>query len=432
MPVIKSSTNPPEPFHLPTVTQVTAPGYKHSIVDTRNVPHAALLTFISGFPYITEYYGQVLATHETPAAFDMSQSATYQQYDRISRYQMMLQGELSISFDSATSEATGTGSAILYPFLKPNVGDVFIGDIGNGQAGLFHVTEVYPKTIRKLTCHEIQFKLYRYMDQSVEDNLAAKVVRDYHFKKDLIIYGQNPLILSEELVRQETMQTMYKTTLNRFLEDFYSREYATLLIPQQSLPTYDPYATRALLRIISLEDDPRIEDIRQLNCSDFGIDDQVSLWSMLIAKNDDIRDRVFRTHGLLSTNLFPPTPRHHGVRFSGVKRVLIPIDHRDDNSRPYARYPQATNDLGIPEIAGIPLISMGLDDSYVLGEYFYTRSRENMFGLEIMVDKTLMGESNGVDEFNAVYMAVKKMPLFHRFYCQLLLLILLKLELRRE
>lgn len=432
MPVIKSSTPPPEPFNLPTVTQVASKGYRHSIVDTRNVPHAALLTFIGGYPYITEYYGQVLGANESPAAYDMSQSATYQQYDRITRYQMMLQSELSISLDAATSEATVTGSAILYPFLKPNVGDVFIGDIGNGQAGLFHVTEVYPKTIRKLTCHEIQFKLYRYMDQSIEDDLASKIVRDYHFKKDLIVYGQNPLILSEELVRQESMEAMFKSTLNRFFEDFFSREFATLIVPQQSLPTYDPYVTTAFLKIIAIEDDPRIHEVRRLNCADFGIDDQTCIWSMLIAKNDDVRDRVFRTHGLLSTNLFPAIPRQHGVRFSGVKRVLIPTYHRDDNSRPYARYPQVTNDLGITELAGVPLISMGLDDSYVLGEYFYTRSRENMFGLEIMADKALMEESNGIAEFNAVYQAVNKMPLFHRFYCQFLLLILLKLELRRE
>lgn len=432
MPVIKS--NPPvvEAYKIPTITEVASKEYKHSVVDSKHSTQAALLTFISGYPYITEYYSQVLGSSESPAAFDMTQSSAYQQYDRIQRYQMMLQSELSTSFDSANSEATVTGSAILYPYLKANVGDVFIGDIGNGQAGLMQVTEVYPKTIRKLTCYEIQFKLFRYMDQEVEDNLTAKIVKDYQFKKDLIVYGQNPLMLSDEVTRNESLEALYFNTLDRFFRDFYSREYSTLLVPNQSLPTYDPYATRAFVRLVSVDDDVRIKSVILLNCDDFGLNDQMDPWDMLIKKDEDRRGRVFRTAGLINVSAFPPTPRHHGIRYTGIKRVVVPVEHRDDNSKLDSRYPTVTSWMNFSEVTGIPITSAGMEDAYVLGEYFYTGSRENMFALERAADKSLSGESISLKEFNLLYKTINDSPADHRFYMQLILLILLRLEIRRE
>jgi hypothetical protein len=162
MPLVNDPQDPPEPLPPPGQINatITAPEYRHSLIDAKITPLSSLLVHIEGSSWTTDYYSQILGVDEELSPFQPNQPSVYQQYLLVKKYELKLQGSLSISQDPETTAMTVTGNATLYPYLKPNYGDMFIADIGDGRAGMFVVNQPpTKKTILKETCWEISFEL---------------------------------------------------------------------------------------------------------------------------------------------------------------------------------------------------------------------------------------------------------------------------------
>ena len=156
MPIVEVPASPPVP-ETPLPQQINAKiaeeHQRNALVDSKVTPYAALLTHIEGSSWFVDYYSQVLGADDDVTPYQPTQSAIYQQYLLIKKFELKLQGSLSVSDDSDTSVMTVTGSATVYPYMKPNKGDAFIADIGDGRVGQFTVDGITKQTILKETCY---------------------------------------------------------------------------------------------------------------------------------------------------------------------------------------------------------------------------------------------------------------------------------------
>lgn len=324
MPSIK--INNPTPVVEPTPVTVTEPIYKHALVSTKQIPYNALITHIQGASYVVDYYTQVLASSQQPQDYNPTQSGINQQYNCIEDMEMKLQS-YDVSADDQTGEITVTGTAVVYPPLKPNKGDPFIADIGNGVVGQFTVTRVSQKYYFKTTTYEIDFILARIFDeQALIDALNHKVVETYKFVKDFLTYGQNPLLVREEFLALEDAQRTLTESIDDYVKEFLSRELSSFIVPDAPKATYDPFATKAFLTVVNGDDHPLIARVKELNVDELKEYYAFSVWNCLINPSTNRIQNVWRKAKPASIAEFNLYPRLGSLRYSGYQWCIKPID----------------------------------------------------------------------------------------------------------
>lgn len=468
MPLVNVPPTSPEPAPGPVVinAEIVSPAYKHSLVDTKITPHSSLLTHIEGASWTVDYYSQVVGRDEQLSPLQPSQPEVYQQYLLIKGYEMKLQGSLSPGQDAESTSMTLTGTAMLYPFLKPNVGDMFIADIGDGRAGEFTITSPpVKKTLLKETCWEISFELRRYVDAEVVRELNTRVVRTTNFVKDFLTYGQNPIIADVDLEAKEKIEEYIRQLLNIWLMKFYSKENRTAVVPGQTGATYDPYVVQTMFRIFDRNEHPLLGRIRELNCQGLPQVDELLIWNCMINMDLSIRSIMQQKVWLISTKYFSNYALHDGVYFSAIERVVYPhapFVHVDEDYQvgncsvaggsPYIDLQDMDvemssvyqfniaggfDDPGEPveptfTVEEIPLIHpVSKDDYYVFTIHFYNQTPGLQSVLELQINDMIAGRAINKDKIFSLVADIPKWGRLEQFYYIPALLILLKVMLRK-
>lgn len=305
--------------------ELTDPKYKHSVVSSKAQDLSSLITMIGGSSYNVDYYSQVLGANEEPRVYDPSQSKAQQQYLRIENYELKLQGSISDSIAPEDGRLSATGTAITYPYLVPNVGDVFIGDIGDGGAGLFALTEVQKKTRFKQTCYEINFQLIDIVDAELETGINDKVVKETHFVKDFIKFGQDPMIVDERYNEGKELTDALDHLLTDYLGEFFSYNYETLLVPSGKNAVYDPFITKLILTLFDAYEHPMLSRISQLNTDDARFSKYLDIWSVLLRQSSRLLDTCFTSVNVLPARSFSRNPFLRTIAFSGIDLIVLPI-----------------------------------------------------------------------------------------------------------
>lgn len=407
--------------------------FKSCLVTTGEVAIGSLVQFISGTDYHTTYYTQVLGRDDAPAQYDLNQTAEYQQYYKVDKFILRLQGSMSNSFDNSTNQLTISGTALLMPGIICNIGDVFIGDIGDGRLALFGVEDTSPLTYRDGAVYSIDFKMIDYLSAEIISDLDQKTVTNYVFDKTSLDGGLAPIVEASEYEYKLEVEALWSKLLTRYLNDFYSSEYSTLLVPGQAYTrVYDPFATKAFLSITNVKDDPRIASVQRYNIGDYKLDKQLSMWEMLIRRDADLKDQVFREFKLVSTSQFHYNPAMKSIRFTGIEFVVIGKLAADHINASITLNAGEGLPLNIPSYDGVQMSSLGDGNSYVLGEAFYDSNiTDTMPMAEKLINRLLNGGKINYSELIEFHEHVKKLPAVHRYYLQLLLLIVIKLETNR-
>lgn len=305
--------------------ELTSNDFRHSVVHSREYDASSLLTTISGFSYNVDYYSQVLGTGDEPRPFDPDQQTVFQQYQKIVNYELKLQDSISQSYEPTDNRLTASGTALTYPYLKPNVGDAFIGDIGDGKAGLFTVTEAVKKTRFKQTTYEVQFELLLIMDKRTLDTLDERAVKTSYFVKDYIRYGMDPVLTNERYQAGGLLSDTIKDILTEYLSEFFSYEYSTLLVPSNNKGIYDPFITKTILTVFDVSDHHTLSKISQLNVDDSQFNKYLDIWSMMMTQQINLIDNVFSQVQVLPARSFSRNALLQTVAYSGIDMVVLPV-----------------------------------------------------------------------------------------------------------
>ena len=431
-------TRPPEVLPPPgrINVAVTKPQYHNNVVDSQKTPLAGIIVGIEGSNYTINYYSQVLGSDNLLKPFEPTQLSAYQQYYLIKNYQLKIQSSLEPQDDTPTNVMSYKGSAILYPGLIPNIGDVIVGDVGDGYAGQFTVTNVAKATMFEQSTWRIDFEMVRYMTADIEANLASKVVQEGTFVANNLIYGQNPIVADSTLAANASLTATIQSLGAIWFSEFNSQEYKTSLVGGQLKSTYDPFLMRGMLRVFDVTDFPQIRKLKVLNISDFELTEYFDFWTMLSNVNGGELPRCFTTAYAAPTSRFSWQPYFDSIRYSGVDMCVVPGEMNRTADSELATYTEPygwpldkplTPTVTDPNLT-LPALSL-TDNSYVLSSGFWDGTQLGLSGLEYLVRGFLAGEA--VDE-NILYGycdAAATWSRYERYYYIPILLIILKTTL---
>ena len=405
MPVLNPKPDAP-PREIPHPPKTVPEMYRGVTVDTKYIPSSALLTHVEGSSYTVNYYSQVLNDDNDVAGQNVTRSPVLQQYRLIEGLELKVTSPLVFQQVEETRNITGTGTATVYPFLVPNVGDQFLADVGDGREGVFKVTNTVRKSIFKDTCYEINYEFEKFSDTNLFTiaDFNTKTIEVFVFVKEFLQYGQNPVLLKEDANIVRELRYRYHDIMLEWYQEFLSNEYKTLVVPGQGFATYDYFLCKFMMSFSTTLDAPEVQYCRLLNCDGDDNMNTPTIWDVCKQRNDKLFRMINSRMGLTASLYFPSNPMMEGVHHTGIQYIVYPKDPRqswDDVRKmksakllvyPLTEVPSIAGRLselveqkdlsGLP-YGGCPLIKDVLcDDYYIFSEAFYDKDRPHMSKLE--------------------------------------------------
>lgn len=442
MPVIKAKPGVQVPPAPPPV-KIAKEGMKSIVVDTQYEPKETVLAHIEGYSWTVTYYSQVLGRDTGAAGQGLATDPILQQYRRVNNMEIKVSNPLTTSQVEETAEMLTQGSGTCYPHVIPNKGDMFVADIMDGRQGIFQITSVQRLTIMRETCHAIDYILVDFGSPARLSDLSSKVVQEAYFVKDFIYHGQNPILLGQDYENYNFLRRNLSLMVEQYFKRFYSREYATLILPDQPSVVYDHFVVNALFQHLNTRDARELTTLRRLNVDDDQAMSSDSIWSVLLSRERILMQDIFHEAGLISVRHFQRHPVFEGIRYSGVKYAVYPKDPmvRVDN-----QYGQDIKDAGEFEPVHIPtpnrkrltptgedLSMSGIknvmeDGFYIFSKAFYENSREAnaQSAIELVVQDHIDGKEIDYGRLRELVQASAHWNSLNAFYYIPVLIILVK------
>lgn len=419
-------------------------------IDSRYQPLQSLLQYVEGSAWSVNYYCQYLNEDNANNPQQVDLNPIYQQYLLIHQLEMRVQSPLTQQMNQQSAEMEVVGSATLYPGVIPNRGDQFIADIGDGRAGVFAITNVEKKSMLKDALYSIEYTLKGYSTPELLADLQRKTIREAHFVKDYLKYGQNPQVMASDYSDLKTLNAAYDEIVGQYFQDFYSHDFETLILPDQTNPTYDPFIVKALMNWITVGENPLVQRIRVLNVESEPVMRSVTVWDAISKMNRGVVAMAARRMGIVNTRQFFVQADFGSIYYSGVARCVYPLEGRTDADRGHGlgsltsgldqptagksrwssldrkddlTYPAPEND--IPLIVAITSL-----DTYLFSEAFYKGEEPVASKLEKLLKDALIGNALDITILKALVEAAPHWGMLERFYYVPVLIALLKSKIR--
>lgn len=440
----KPNANPVIPVSQP---KVEPSNYKSIIYSDDNVPLSSLIAYIEGSPYICDYYRQVVAEGNDLREIDHGQANIYQQYERINKLEIRVSSALNSSYDSNTGITSVTGAGIIYPFMIPNIADYFTSDAGNNRQGLFRITNVERRTFNRDSAFYVDYELVGYIDavQALYDDLTSKVIREYHFSKERLLEGLQPVLRTQQYQQLDSLSAIEYEITNFYFKTFLNREYMTLLIPGQTLAIYDSLLTDFIFKIVDSFKYYEMRTLRQYSIDNNPFLKQPQLWDLLIRKDfnglascnqkmSQVTKYAFNPngfiHGIYFTNVdaivYPTTPDLTALLQSHAEARVVNLEVLDEPTNVHGTLADLISNQYNAGTTTYPYIhTVTVDDYYVLSSDFYNQT-SNMSLLEILVKDYIKQQTINIDYLLALCNHYTTWGRLEQFYYIPLLILLIK------
>lgn len=327
--------------------------YKHSIVDSAYQPETSLLSMVDGAPRMVEFYHQFLGQTEEPLPFQPEGMALYQSYTRIKRMIIKQEGDGAYNYDPDTGQSAKEYNGYVIFDLTPIRGDVFIADIGDGNAGLFVLTE--QPEIRNFTANKvyyITYKLVSFLTEQMFDALNKRVVKELVYSKDSAMNGGNAVISEGAYDDQKNLMKWLITITGHLYRNFYwNPEKTFALITQGEQKVYDQYLVEFLCAVTPPELRQGYPFINRLSTQyggrEVGYHGSLSIWDVLLRGDFHLLGQCSNRIGIVDVNRLYATRAYGTIRNSKFDQVLVTDPENYGNMQPYFNmdgYPILTYD----------------------------------------------------------------------------------------
>lgn len=334
MAIVKGDPRPiTAPRETPGKDIIVHEEYRHAVVDSKVQVYTNLLTHLAGSKWRGWLYTQIKGADEAIAPFQRDKEINLQQYKLVKDYEVLLQGNLSESIDTK-GEVSLSGTVITYPYWMVNIGDMWVADIGSGQAGLFAVTAVVKKTRFKETVYELSIKLQEPMTEELARELGLYVQEVYYFDRNFLKYGQNPYVVSDEYHGKQELTKLLNEYKGIYLNTFMDWQVKSFRVPSPAtVATYDPFVVRAISNMIDLMENNIAQRMNRFNMSEYGIENTITLFDCLLDhKPEHLKTIAMRKTRLMPAREFRKNIRFNTFAFSGFAQAVVPSGGIYDNS----------------------------------------------------------------------------------------------------
>lgn len=406
----------PVPQLPPSVTtkELNYQGIANDVIQNRV---STLTTHIAGSRWVVTWYSQILAADGETRALSPNTLEIHQQYACIENLELKVTTAIptvpSVNLDSQEDEQRGSTN-VYANTVVPKKDDHFTARLPDGRMGLFIVTgtpEV--KSIFKQASYAVDFGLLRVCTKDDMTLLRRRTVESYVFIRDRIGTGVNPVITRDEYQTWDILKGWEARIPMLYLSRFFNKEYATLTVPGQPYPTFDPFHAYFIQALFGASMQGMQVGLRHIPVMDGQRHGFLTLWDLLLSLDSHVLPQVSVRIPCIDTTSFINNPYMRGVRYSGMKRVLYPVNPIWLNNQsmhfisdfevhpliPAARlipnvrstlatlFPMATLPTA-PAIAAATILdarTVTYDDCYVLSEHFYAHDAGNLTLLEKVV-----------------------------------------------
>lgn len=355
---------PPEP-NLPKIYN---DAYKHSIVDSSYQPEISILTMVSGSPRLGEYYRQYMQESEEPQPFQPGNTGTYQPYERIKNCIIKQEGGGAFNFDVATGQSTQDINGWVTMEVSPNIYDLIIFDIGDGNAGLFMITE--GPEIRNFTANKVYYITYKLMGILTKEDYAAlnsRVVKEWVYSKDNALNSGSALLAPDEFEASKELFSWRGTIGNYLMRHFYWNPEKTFAYHNaQSQWIYDPYLVNFLAAIMPPDLRTTYPFINQFSIQYGGLErgyhGTINIWEVLLRGDFNLLKICDNKAALMQTTRLANTRLYGNLRSSKFTWFIT------TNPEDFLQYKAYFNADGYPILQ--PSISEPVAN-YLFSEAFY-------------------------------------------------------------
>lgn len=431
-PVVKYTT--PETIQAPSNSIFT------TLVPEANIQ--SLLKYVEGFPWTVDFYGQILNSNNTVEHFDPTTPNLTQPYYKVSGLILQVSSPLSSSYDQSTGITTITGSAITPYKLTPNVGDVFIARVDNGEDAIFHITSVSRKTYRKDTLYEINYSLYSYTSANPEfiSTLSKRINDEYFFNTDSNFFNRDVLIKPSVKEATDRLKTFMYESQNYYFSTFTQKPYGALVIPGIHHLLYDPLLTNFISKIVDY-DKLITSAFYRFTYTDPYID-QPSIFTALLSRSLSTLSNCNRRYNFIRTAMLNNRARLGTIAHTGIDYILYPVTpdttlnvkeralysrtefindiRTSDNYTGSMRLiTRATNNNEVFTMSLLP--ELFKDDYYIVSENFYkylqnTNSRESLSYIELLLYRFMNNEAISKEDLAIAVENYSSWSLLHKVY----------------
>lgn len=443
----KPGTQPQTKPNLPKVVPKT---YKTNIVvDSPETPVKSLMAYMEGAPWAVDFFSQVVKEHNDIREIDLASTSVYQQYQRITKFEIRVGSSLTDSYDPATGITTVSGNATMVNVVVPNKLDYFISDTGDNRTGIFRITNVERKTFNLDSVFYIEYDLAGFVDtvdgKKIHDALIEKTIRTYTFSKDRLVENLPPLVREEDSQQVLNLKNAYHGIVRYYFKTFFNKNYMTLVLPGQEVSIYDSYLVNYLLKIVDTFDADEIRKIRISGTDNEKYLNQYQFWEMMLNREYQNIDETNQKMGLVAKTSFIRGSSLHGVAFSNFDYLVYPMEADtsmdvlgDDPMKPQSiESVVATKNFKNEMLGNIArqyvtstttyqlFPDVLADDYYVLTGDFYLNT-SNQTVLEILTKDYLKGNTINLDMLYALVNSYHKWSRLEQFYYGPILLTLIK------
>lgn len=452
----------PSPEVSPVKVLAQPETYKGIAIDTAYVPKSSMLMWINGSNWRVTYFSQVLDESQEPTALAIQRAPAYQQYRKIVGMDLKVSGSLDISQDDRIRTFSVTGSGHAYPFLTPNKGDMFIGNIGDGKLGLFTITTARRETFLKDSTYAIEWKMVSNLTEAQSANLELKSILTYYYNAGSLLSGCGPFVTEQAAEDDSVNRKTLRDLINRYFSDFYSNDFGTFIVPDQLVTVYDHFVTKFMSKVIGVSDFPRLKQVKLLNVMSEPVMSRDTIWDAVIARDPTRMCYSTQRVQLVSTKISRWRPELQAIGYTGIPRFVFPMEvpydvdsaydgqnlftyeglpyHEGQPRRPLVKFQSqferglswflTNTDPAAQPWAKPPLLNpVAIDQFYVLSEHFYTES-STQSRLELLVRQHINREDLNMDALRSVISSSLDWDNLERFYYHPLLIALIKSTLR--
>lgn len=400
---------------LPTPPLIKSEKVRNEVVNAEYVPLKGLITHVAGKSWLATYFNQILGPSSEPMPPQLDSAATLQQYRRIRKFTLKVQTDLQRNPKPEEGEMEITGNAHVLPGVVPQYGDAFYADIGDGNVGLFVVTNAEPTSNYNDTAYYIEYGLLDYLRTDIEAKMTARVVEDTIYDMDYVNTGKNPILAYDEYFTRERLANEEQSLIDHFFSQFFDKNVATFTLPGQDnlRTTYDPFHVRFVDRLI---EHPKRPSRFRLTVLDETLGENappVTLWDMFVKQDVRQFSYVAKDMQLLPARYFRGgSVLMQGIAYSGVDDVVYPVKHNT---------PQLHNDLlgdanTNGDVDGVLFRELHVKDYYLFSEAFYHQRRHEMNMLEREVHNLITQQPISVDNVDTMINAYYGAPPLVQYY----------------
>ena len=409
--------------------------YQTATASSTREPLANLLTNIEGYPWTVTYYKQILGADDSPRPHEISLNETLQQYHKIHNLEVRVQSPLEYEYVKERGSHYFNGSAVIVPgTIKPDRGDMFIADVGDGREAIFTLSDVTPLSYLLDKAYEITYTSVAGTTDKRMSDLEAKVVKTSYFVKDFLHHGQNPILSDRTVSLKKQLDHNGYRLLEMWVQEFVSKRHRHLLVPNQHQPTYDPFMMRFLRRFLDTSQYPVLRDLNWPSHENLLGLNVLSIWDLLNSpdglETNAFDHRIVQHCIPVDSKIARGSPFLSGLYYQGVEGVIWPTDNavsgfeliwggRSDRGQ----IPPVSDDSAAEAKPDIKAVLA--DEYYVFSQAFYEHDRVNMSWLEFRLTQVLAQEAVPEQAVLELAQGAFHWPDMERFYFTPILLVLI-------